>query len=76
MKYYQHYKNGHTYKILHFAHHTETHEEMVVYQGLYDSEEFGNQPIFVRPKTLFFGEVLYEGINMPRFTEVKQPHTH
>ena len=71
MKNYRHYKNGHIYKVLYFAINTETREEMVVYQGLYVSEEFGSNPIFVRPKTMFFEEVEYEGVRVPRFKEVK-----
>jgi len=70
MKYYQHYKNGHIYRILHFARHTETGEDMVVYQGLYDSDEFGGQPIFVRPKSMFFEEVEHNGVTVSRFKEL------
>lgn len=72
MEYCQHYKNGHIYKILHVALHSETHEEMVVYQGIYDSEEFGHNPIFVRPKAQFFEEVEYKGAKIPRFQDIQK----
>ncbi len=71
MEYYQHYKNGHIYKILHIALDSETHEEMVVYQGIYDSEEFGRNPIFVRPKAMFFEELEYKGVKVPRFKDLQ-----
>jgi hypothetical protein len=69
MKNYRHYKNGQVYKVLYFAINTETHEEMVVYQGLYTSEESGSNPIFVRPKSMFFEEVEYKGAKVARFKE-------
>jgi hypothetical protein len=70
MKNYRHYKNGHLYKVLHVATHTETNEEMVVYQRQYAPEELGENPIFVRPKDMFFEEVEYKGVKVPRFKEL------
>ncbi|MCC6643671.1 DUF1653 domain-containing protein, partial [Candidatus Peregrinibacteria bacterium] len=40
---YRHYK-GKNYRVIGVAKHSETMELMVVYQGLYNSEEFGDQP--------------------------------
>lgn len=63
---YQHYK-GKKYKIITFARDSETQEELVVYQGLYNSEEFGNNPIWVRPKKMFQQKVTINGKQIPRF---------
>ncbi len=59
---YQHYK-GKKYRVIAFARHSETLEEMVVYQALYTSEEFGENAVWVRPQKMFFEEV--KGV--PRF---------
>jgi len=45
---YQHYKGG-LYELIGVGLHSETHEAMVVYRALYDSEEFGNNALWVRP---------------------------
>lgn len=61
---YEHYK-GKKYKVIGLAKHSETLEDLVVYQGQYNSEEFGNNPIWVRPLASFIS--LVEGKNIPRF---------
>lgn len=66
---YEHYK-GKRYRVLHIARHSETLEEMVVYQGLYTSDEFGDQPIWVRPRGMFQEMVMVEGEERPRFALV------
>jgi len=66
---YQHYK-GNFYKVLGTARHSETLEDLVVYQALYDSEEFGKNALWVRPKKMFMENVTYEGNNMPRYKYV------
>lgn len=48
---YEHYK-GHRYKVLAVGRHSETGEEMVVYQALYGAHE-----VWVRPLSLFLGRV-------------------
>jgi len=40
---------------------------MVVYQGLYSSKEFGDNPVWVRPLSLFTGTVIVDGKEVPRF---------
>ena len=61
---YRHYK-GKEYKILYLAKHSETLEEMVVYQALY-----GNEPVWTRPKAMFLENVLVDGILRPRFEKL------
>ena len=48
---FRHFK-GNLYKIITVATHTETEEQMVVYQALY-----GNYGTYVRPLCMFMGEV-------------------
>ncbi len=59
---YKHYK-GNSYRVLGEAKHSETLEEMVVYQALY-----GEQNVWVRPKSMFFDHVVKDGQELPRFT--------
>lgn len=68
---YQHYK-GREYIVLMIALHSETREEMVVYQGQYEDAEFGNTPIWVRPLSMFIEEVDVDGERRPRFTLLKE----
>jgi len=67
---FRHYK-GNLYKVIGIGRHSETHEDYVVYQALYDSEQFGNKAIWVRPAALFTETVSFEGTIVPRFTFVK-----
>lgn len=62
---YKHYK-GKEYDVLFIAKHSETLEELVVYQALY-----GEQGIWVRPKAMFCEEVtLPDGKVVPRFMKM------
>ena len=63
---YQHYK-GKFYEVLGVARHSETSEELVVYRALYDSKEFGNYALWVRPKPMFLENVNIDGKEIPRF---------
>ena len=49
------------------ARHSETLEELVVYKALYDSEEFGPNSLWVRPKKMFMGNVVADGKEISRF---------
>ena len=69
-KTYRHYKNQKTYIVLHFATHTETSEQTVVYQGLYDTDDLGPKPIFVRPKDMFEETVAVDGVLKDRFAAI------
>lgn len=68
---YKHYKNkDHTYEIVGLARHSETLEEMVVYKALYESEEFGKDAIWARPKDMFLGSVIVDGEEIKRFEKI------
>jgi hypothetical protein len=64
---YKHYRTQKLYEIIDFALHSETYEEMVIYRALYDCEKFGSNKIWVRPKKMFFENVVHNGLQMPRF---------
>lgn len=66
---YQHYK-GKFYEVIGTARHSETLEELVVYCALYDSEEFGRNALWARPKKMFFETVVADGKTVPRFKRV------
>lgn len=68
---YRHYKNNKLYKIITIARHSETQEEMVIYKGLYECEQFGWNPIWARPAKMFLETVqLDDGKAVPRFVFV------
>lgn len=59
---YRHYK-GNEYEVTGVAKHSETLEELVVYQALY-----GGGKIWVRPLKMFLEEVEVNGKKVPRFS--------
>lgn len=61
---YQHYK-GKYYLVLFVCVHTETNEELVIYQCLYNDFK-----ITARPLTMFLENVTIDGINQARFTYI------
>jgi len=62
---YRHFK-GNLYKVIGFAKHSETDEDMVVYQPLY-----GEGGLWVRPAKMFREMVEVEGKTVPRFSKIK-----
>lgn len=58
---YEHYK-GKRYKVIGIARHSETLEELVVYQALY-----GEYGLWVRPLKMFMEEVEIDRKRVPRF---------
>lgn len=70
-KTYKHYK-GQKYKVLHLGRDSDTLEDIVVYEGLYDSEEFDNHPIWVRPVSEFVEVIEREGKRVQRFELMKE----
>ena len=61
---YRHYK-GKEYRVLGLARHSETEEELVVYQLLYDDFSW-----WVRPRAMFLETVEIGGQRLPRFAFV------
>lgn len=66
---YYHYKSKEKlYKVIGVAKHTETMEDMVVYQALYSIPELGGEGVmFVRPLAMFLEDVIVDGKEVPRF---------
>ena len=58
---YEHFR-GNKYRVIGIAKHSETLEEMVVYQGLY-----GEGELWARPLKMFTEEVEVGGKKVPRF---------
>ncbi|MEE3077912.1 MAG: DUF1653 domain-containing protein [Bdellovibrionota bacterium] len=60
---YQHYK-GMNYRLIDIVRHSETLEELVYYECLYDND-LGK--LWVRPKDMFLETVTIDGKETPRF---------
>lgn len=63
---YRHFK-GNEYKVLFTARHSETMEEMVVYQALY-----GEHGMWVRPVKMFDETITRNGETFKRFTRINE----
>jgi hypothetical protein len=63
---YKHFK-GEEYIVIGVARHSETLEKLVVYQGQYNSEKFGDKPIWVRPVNEFLSKKIVDGELVDRF---------
>lgn len=59
---YRHFKGG-EYRLIGVATHSETGEQMVVYQALY-----GERALWTRPAAMWVQTVEYQGRQVPRFT--------
>jgi GNAT superfamily N-acetyltransferase len=66
MKLYYHYKNK-PYTYVGLARHSETLEEMVIYETRYENE---NGKVWVRPKEMFHENVQANGQTVPRFRPI------
>ncbi|AYC33444.1 DUF1653 domain-containing protein [Pseudomonas sp. LS44] len=62
---YRHYK-GPEYRVIGTARHSETEEELVVYQALY-----GEYGLWVRPLSMFCGTLEVDGCTIQRFALVQ-----
>lgn len=61
---YQHYK-GNVYRVIGVARHSETLEELAIYQ-----ESEGERKMWARPLQVFLEEVEIDGKRMPRFRRI------
>lgn len=59
---YQHFK-GHKYKVIGLAKHSETLEDLVIYQALDDSKQ-----LWARPRAMFSEALEVDGQKISRFT--------
>lgn len=66
MKLYHHYKNK-PYTYVGLARHSETLEEMVIYETRYENDR---GKVWVRPKQMFFEFIELDGKTTPRFKEI------
>ncbi len=64
---YRHYK-GRDYIVLGIARHSETEEELVVYQ-----QDYGEHSWWVRPAAMFVEAVEVDGQRVPRFSRFDPP---
>lgn len=62
---YRHYK-GPEYRVFGVARHSETEEQVVVYQALY-----GEYGLWIRPLSMFLESVDVDGERVPRFALVR-----
>ncbi len=68
---FEHYK-GKQYKILAIARSSEDLQLWVVYQSLYDSQEFGDRALWIRPLRFFVENVTIEEREVPRFRLISE----
>ncbi len=66
---YKHSKSGNLYKVIGVSKHSETLEDLVVYESQYDNPV---SKIWVRPAKMFSDLVLVEGSYVPRFVFVSK----
>lgn len=64
---YLHFKNL-KYKVIGEAKHSETLEDYVIYEALYDNPE---SKIWIRPKKMFLEKVEIKGKILPRFKYIR-----
>jgi hypothetical protein len=63
---YRHYK-GKLYRVHHLVRHSETLDELVYYETLYDNPA---GRFWVRPHSMFLETVIVDGVSTPRFAYV------
>ncbi len=66
-RFFRHYKNK-PYRYLGLVRHSETMEELALYETLYPNDL---SKLWVRPKEMFFEDILVGGVKQPRFQAVE-----
>lgn len=66
---YKHYKTGNLYRVIGVGKHSESLEDLVFYEALYDNKM---SKLWARPLKMFNEEVEKDGGMIPRFTFVKE----
>jgi hypothetical protein len=66
---YQHSKTGNYYRVITLGKDTETLEDLVVYEALYDNPK---SKIWIRPLKMFTEKVLIKGKKVPRFKFIRE----
>ncbi len=67
---YQHFKKDHhQYRVIGAAKHSETLEDLVVYEALYENEL---SKLWVRPIEMFLEKVNVDGKEVPRFKFIRE----
>ena len=61
---YKHSKTGKFYRVIGVAKHSETYEDLVVYEALYENPR---SKLWVRPAKMFLEKVTVNGKEVPRF---------
>lgn len=65
---YRHYK-GFNYRVIGVCKHSETLEDLVVYEALYDNKR---SKLWVRPYEMFLEDVVVDGKKVKRFIKIKE----
>jgi len=65
---YKHSKTGNQYRVHFIAKHSETLEDLVVYEALYENDK---SKFWVRPLAMFLDTVEINGEKLPRFQFIK-----
>lgn len=66
---YKHSKSGKEYRVINLAKHSETLEDLVVYEALYENE---TSKVWVRPLSMFMEEILIGENKVPRFVFIRE----
>ena len=69
-KRYRHYKNKKEYVVVAIGRHSESLEEMVVYEAQYDDPEFGAKAVWIRPLKMFEEKLVIDGAEVDRFVSL------
>jgi hypothetical protein len=65
---YEHSKTKNKYKVIALAKHSETLEDLVIYEALYENPK---AKVWARPLAMWTEEVEINGAKVPRFTYVE-----